>query len=847
MVKRVLLLALLLSATLGLYAQNSSLMRKTYIIEGEDVSASMQIDTTYFLPQLLDTLIVDRLNELLVERDCETLEMRRVLSQVAAEQATYMALTSGGEKLGTTVGDRMKSYGGSQSVAELTQKINVVKSKELLTYFKAADEIVFRWMTNSKNVALLESVNYQYIGVSSQLDETKKRIFVSVVVGNYRSFNEGAYNRDQLSVPYSTKNFGLEDYDAEDCRRVNRATNLNELYDGLVIEDNQIYIQLPEEKALQRVLRNKTDGLAIDILQEEQYKCGQPNTIDYNRFNRGVITKPITAKKLSKSNLYVSNNKSKAFKASLGIWPENVKQEGTEINLLIIQDGAVCASVPKSFVVPIKGTFVDRARLLADTVTINTHFRYRPVPDTAEFTFRISFEGRKSTYNMADIRPFLDTLNAPAFRILTTKITAYSSVEGTDEINRRLQQQRAQSIVNALAAQQTDSIVSEIVTDYNRDDFARDIQGTKYKNLASLSVERIQDSIRKLALARELESMLQNHRYAQIDMRVVYDIEGENEQPFVVSQFNKAADSLDYIMALSIQKFIMRRIMHQQYSPDVINELRVPNHFSFCGIAMNNLWLKHHYKMIDDIQLKCAVDSLVDLCPENEYIMFNSLLLNIEHPTQSFVSTAQTLQSKVDRLYYTSLQKETIDRLNLKLQMAVIAAYDSLPVSKSPSVNKANQTSKKNCVERIKKIANPKYESIENSIKFAEIFMNNGEYQLAIKFLEPWINNATTNIDMLLTYVSLCSRFENMMHTQAFTTAMLRIKELDEKKFYNLIDSKNSFSLRVLENENVKSAYCSSCNEDKELKDEPVGEPEIISQTANSEVDSQDETNETVK
>ena len=83
-------------------------------------------------------------------------------------------------------------------------------------------------------------------------------------------------------------------------------------------------------------------------------------------------------------------------------------------------------------------------------------------------------------------------------------ITAYSSVEGSDSVNRNLQRRRAESIVRALEKRQFDSTRTEIITDYNWADFVTDIRSTKYSHLAKLPIERVQDSILKNNLAKEL-------------------------------------------------------------------------------------------------------------------------------------------------------------------------------------------------------------------------------------------------------------------------------------------------------------------------------------------------------
>jgi hypothetical protein len=49
------------------------------------------------------------------------------------------------------------------------------------------------------------------------------------------------------------------------------------------------------------------------------------------------------------------------------------------------------------------------------------------------------------------------------------------------------------------------------------------------------------------------------------------------------------------------------------------------------------------------------------------------------------------------------------------------------------------------------------------------------------------------------------------MHTQIFSYALNRGRELNPKRYCELFDG-NYFSLRVFENQNVKEEYCKYCS-----------------------------------
>jgi hypothetical protein len=801
--------ALLQYSSVNVYAQVNN--DDTYLIGDKVFKANELINTDQFVTELLEAMVLDKINQILDDRDRDLLITNELMKKVAIDQAQYMAQLGDDtkeqkNKHKANTGLRMQFYGGSAICDELIAKANVSKGKEAFSYVKIADDVVFRWMTNAKTSALLESGNYQYIGIASRLDLAGRKVFISAVLGNYKSFNEGAKNRDLLTHPYTTKTFGLEGYDPVVCKKIDRLNYLNELQDALVVEGREVFIESNNIKTLQRIFRNNHDGLALDILQPDQYVCQYPNIIDYNLVNRGIMTKRVFTSKLFKKNLANDPENPKAFRTQIATLPQGIDTT-CELNLLIIQDKKVCKSISESFVIPTTGTYTRNVRLLADTVTINSHFVYKPVPDTMQLSFKIPFENKKYSYNTDDIEPFLRLLNEPAFTILELKITAYSSVEGNNQENRELQQKRAESIINALKSRQASGIKTEIITDYNWDDFARDIRLTKHNIMASMSIEQAQNYIKQFKLSKELEPMLDQHRYARIEMKVTYNIDGENEWPYVVKKFNQAVATDDRPMALSIEKYIMKKVLKKEYKPDVLNQLQISESPSYAGIAMNKYWLMYKTHILDESSLAKNIEQLAKINPANEYIVFNYLLMQLNNPADLFKNIGTGLQIQIDRLYYTSLQKETVDGLNIKLQFKMIDEVDSLSHSKSL---------KNASIEKIKQIVNIKEESLENSLKLAELFIENKDYQLAIKALEPWITETTDNERVLFTYVSLCSLFEQRMHTSVFNLAMSRAQKTNPNRYCAMFNG-DGFSLRVLENDKIKTDYCKFCNSDRDM------------------------------
>jgi len=283
-------------------------IEKTYIINELVVNSKDEALSDPFYEVVVEEIIFDQINSILEKKGFETKQKNNMLKLAAKDQATYMALVGddniireGKEK--KTTADRIESFGGSKFAEELTSKSNIKNGKIPFTYAKIADDIVFKWFTSSKSAKTLESNDFNIIGISVKLDEQKRKIYTSVVLGNYKTFNEGSKFISNLSIPYTEKTFGLTPEDASFCKKINRAENLMDLQKGLSVEGNAIYFETNNLRSFKKLIDNKKDGLALDILQKEQFSCASPNIVDHNLINQGILTKRIYSDKLFKNNL----------------------------------------------------------------------------------------------------------------------------------------------------------------------------------------------------------------------------------------------------------------------------------------------------------------------------------------------------------------------------------------------------------------------------------------------------------------------------------------------------------------------------------------------------------------
>jgi hypothetical protein len=306
--------------------------------------------------------------------------------------------------------------------------------------------------------------------------------------------------------------------------------------------------------------------------------------------------------------------------------------------------------------------------------------------------------------------------------------------------------------------------------------------------------------------------MLKNHRYAEITMNISYEIAGKKEEPYVLSRFNKSIRENDLTKALAIQKYIFRKVLKQEYSESAVYDQEIPdkpeyaglllNKLWLSGLLMNKLWLEKFLKNEDLNEDYCQkIDVLYNMAPENHFILFNHLYCRILNETFETDEKILAMQKSISGLYATPLSRSTVDRLNLEYQMKIIATLDTLdePV---PLLLASLDT--------IRSLVGAKETNWQNALKLSNLFLKFGDYEYALKIIEPYISQKHVFEELVFTYIGLCTYSGYRIYTNNFAIAFEKAMKLNKERLCSLIQKKN-LTLQILENPKVKTIYCESC------------------------------------
>lgn len=798
--KYLLFLIIILVNVISIFAQEYISLKNPKIKEWY----SQVIDAEDFRSDILNSLLLLYINKYREKERLDTLQFNPILLSCADDHAKYMAnmqmVTIEGEGKKKTTKDRVIYYGGSGIADEIVLKNNITTPNEIYTYGKLIEEIGFKIVNDNKMNIYLQSPRYIFIGIGSALDATKKRVYISILFGNYSLYNDGFKLKDKLKVPYTTKTYGLLPYDNKECRVCNKYRNIENLHKCLYVKDKKIFFKHNNLKILKTILKNPEDAIAVDIIQKSQYPCDGPNIVDLRNINKGILLKPVNLDYLINNNTIIDVKERKIkIDTQIGIIPEGI-DENYELNLLLIKNNRVCLTIAPSYEEEANIEFSKELTLLADTVIIGEE--YTPIVEKSTIEFIIPFEKGKYEYKLSDIKPILDKLNEPDYVINKLQIFAYSSIEGGEDINKELQQKRAESIVQALKEIQKTKFYININTSENIEDFKRDIKQTQWAFLADKSLEEIKKYIIENKLQEKLEPILKNHRYAKVVMDITYRLDETTEEKYVLSRFNKSVKEENYSTALRIQKYIFKKVVKGIYSENAVYKQEIPEKPETAGLLMNKLWLEKFIKKEDINENICKrIEQLYKLKPTNEYIKYNHCYCRMLFENLGNEQNVLNLQKDVSSLYNTSLRSKTVDLLNLELQFKIIAALDTTNFM-SPLILASLDT-----IKSILRLTKPTW---QNSLKLAQIFISQKDFETAARLLEPWLSTPNVFDELIFTYLAICTHITYKFSSPKFVYAIKRALEMDKERLC-LLYKRNKMSFQSFENPQVKEIICKEC------------------------------------
>ena len=761
---------------------------------------------------MLENMVFDKINEFRTASKLENLTRNAKLDKAANSQAMefkeFMKLDPNDD-----LSTRLKKVGGNGKADGNSLIFTVSKGKDMLTYQDAAAQIASKLTAGKASQKKILMANYFYTGVSIVLDVEKKKVYVSQALGGLDVAGgdmKKLYKTLPIKINTKSKLLGAND---KDCKQCEKFTQFKKLYNGIEIKAGKVYLTYDNLKELKQLLKRDNDGLAVEFVVRKQYRCEGENIYNAAIPTRGAVVKPTFSAKIigPKKNLAEGGEKAKSYYGIIGKVKKSLLKklpEDYEYNVLVIQNGTICKSVKRSYVDDGGQKSMTILSIFPDSAILNPG-GWIPTNEKGVINFKIPFEVNKSDYVAADIKPLMDALNEPKYKINNIVIDAHSSLEGDTSNNTRLQQKRAESILRAIQSMgKADSnlVKNQNITTSNGWDIWQ-LQVKNNKDLAyfkNMTYDEIISNLKDSEVFKKLDTILKAQRFAGVKMDVTYDATGANEQPFVLSQLKKAIDAKDGAEALKIQQFAISRILSKKYDAAPFVSMVIPQNPNFTSLIVNQMFLDNAINQGGELSIavRARFEDLYKKAPENGFAAFNKYLYDVKFGELKDEKQIKETQKGIDALYATKIPQKYADALNLEYQFKIMGYFDSVD-NKNPMIAES--------MERIKKVFNVEGSSWQNALKLGYLFIANNDLKYATKILAPFIQTEGVNPELYFTYLTAAAPEEKNVFSKDFRIAMDKAKEADKERFCKLFGAPK-LSFQYLENPLIKESYCATCN-----------------------------------
>ncbi|RKE99041.1 OmpA family protein [Ichthyenterobacterium magnum] len=589
------------------------------------------------------------------------------------------------------------------------------------------------------------------------------------------------------------------------CQQFNQAfvNRPKEVKFSIVRVNSSLFFETNNKQWFDQLFQNTGDGLAIDVVSRDRYNC--ENVTINNTQIRGTLLKPIYAQKLKRGLKKTKDNK---YQVLIGRIPSALINDELEFNILFLNNKNLCQYYIIYDLEAYPWDLLDMGMYL-DSLTYNSR-SIKPNKTEAyiiknkTLKFQIPFQKNKSEYSQNDIKPLYDSLQLTDFNIKAIRINAYSSVEGSLERNIQLQEQRANSIVNALQTFQKPTIKTEISSSENWVEFLNDIENTEHQYLSKLSKSKIKSKLIG-KLSSTLEPILKNHRKAVIELQLQKkDKYKTMSADQLLNKFNTSIAANDLNEALVIQNSIFEKLNNKVISPDFLRKTEVPKQAKFLKILNKN----SAFKFMSDVRQVLIVynelKELDKLVPKNKEVKYNLASVKFKLWRHNAIKVDENkFKTEIYALKNYGIDEALISRMMLNFH--IIKAENLM--------RKRDYKKKDISVAYINKNYKKVTLSDYDYLSLAQFFAFYANTDLSVKLLEEKAKSIDINEDLLYYYLNLTISNETLTQTSDYRTIMLNAYNMNAKRYCKLFNTfgKGGVMFQLLENEYLRSTYCENC------------------------------------
>ena len=706
---------------------------------------------------------------------------------------------------------RLRKYGMAGNGEELVAKAKAYMGETEYTYYDLCLSLVQSILKNVKTADVMLNEKYTYMGFGFNTDMAMKSMYISLVLGNDRTFNHYKAGFSEKDLPYTKGQAGLKGYDEKVCKKCASEPGLEILSECVSVNKNgEIYFTTDNYKEIKRLIGKEGDAIVIDIVQEGQFECDN-HQVDYDLYHRGTVTKPVTFEKLMAANEN-ANLKSGKLIAKIADLPAEVNDsKGLDIIVLVIKEGnRICRSVIAKRIESKGADYTEKINFVKDETGIKSTGEWTISPEDGTVVLSFPYEAKKTDYTAAGFNLDKTDPNLPPYKVNSVELISHISPDYyQDPAYKTIQEKRAAAIKKDLQ-RYFPGLDIKLVYDYCWDEFKEKI--TQHEEYYDLSFKTLEEAAKELRLYNRYAAKVLDTNYLaplrtmELRQSVTYYADSPtSEEAFALWKFNNAVKNPKQLgFAMSVENYILKQVENGKFSSSSLEKMEIPFKKEYQTLLNNKLYAQYYKSSKLTPAMAEQMTKIYNLNTANQLLLYNTTVADVLAAKINTMADITKTQAAIDKLYtIPAIPKDRVNSLNLEYQFKIINYLDTMPATTETT---AMVTS---TYQKIKEIRNEKMDSWKNAFKLASYFNKRYDYMYSLSLMTPFLDDPTISEDFIFSYVTLAAHREETYLSGLFTKAVGLAAEKNPTRLCGLVDK---LPTCILENEDAKKIICKACN-----------------------------------
>lgn len=612
------------------------------------------------------------------------------------------------------------------------------------------------------------------------------------------------YTAVKSQLPHNLKT-GWDGPYCQNCRKQIDERPREVLFGIHIDSKGDVYFSMNNEIWFDKIFRNNSFGVCADIVAKDKYRCGVASGA-HGDLPKGTMLAPVYRPELLKNSVFLSSDN---IYTKIGTLPKELMNKELEGNLVIVNGPYICfytnfVDIPRSSwnLLPM-GLFTDsllNSNTETGTGSPDAFFTY-----SNSLQLEIPFQKASAGFNEKYLSVFFDSVKTGKYKIRKIEARVYSSVEGSEAINKRLMKARADSIFSVAKKYYPNLSNFKTITAENWVDFYSDVENTDFEAFRDMPKETVKQKLLDKAILEKAEPILSKHRKAIL--QVFLDSKtsaGSIPATSLVTEFNNAVQKKDVNTARQIQKELVDRILDNEIPYTYLDQLEIPREKEFMELSGDREAYRYYLKISSEYEALRNFQELRKLDSLNGKINYNIAALKFfiwKNEPDSFRDAP--FLKEINQLVKLKIPETLVKRM--------LVNYHILKAEQN--LKKLRYNEKDSSVSFIRNSYRYIQATDADIYSLSKFYTYYSEHDWALEIIEPRIGKTDVSEDLVFYYLNLMFFHPSSFDTDEFSKALLNASILNTKRFCRFFNpsDKGGASMQLLDHDIIKNRYCEIC------------------------------------